>query len=64
MKLNTLPKKNIKFSTKLHLYCFSPEDRKKYIKASKENKVSFLLPLVENGNITSQQMVDILTNLK
>jgi len=62
MKLNTLPKKNLKFSTKLHLYCFSPSDRKNYIKASKEDKVSFLLPLVQNGNITSEQMINILTN--
>ena len=55
-----LPKKNLKFSSKLFMYCFTPEDRKKYIKSSIERKIFFLDQLVKNGNITDQQKINIL----
>ena len=59
-KLELLPKKGLKIGSKLFLYCFTPEDRKKYKKASIEKRYHFLDQLVKNGNITEQQKVNIL----
>jgi hypothetical protein len=64
MKIEIIAKKNLKFSSKLFHYCFSVGDRKKFFKASVSDKFEMLRQLERNGNITPQQMINILLNYK
>ena len=58
--LQVVAKKDLKFSTAHFLYCFEPLDRKKYLKSSITNKMIYLNQLKDNGNITQQQVLNII----
>ena len=60
--LQIVAKKDLKFSTVHFLYCFEPLDRKKYLKSSIADKMIYLNQLKDNGNITHQQLVNIILN--
>ena len=64
MKIKIIAKKNLKYSSKLFLYCFAEEDRKKFVNASVVDKIDTLSNLERNGNITPEQLTPIMKKYK
>ena len=60
MKNYIIANKNTKLSKAHVLYGFSPEGREFYKNSDLNNKYKLLDLLVKNGNITSQDFIDIL----
>tara|TARA_R110000744_G_scaffold224767_1_gene343277 strand:+ start:259 stop:462 length:204 start_codon:yes stop_codon:yes gene_type:complete len=64
MEIQIIADKNLKMGTAHFLYCVTPKDRNKFIKGNINEKFNFLNQLQLNGNITPQQMVNILLSHK
>lgn len=58
--MNIIAKKDLNMGNHW-MYAMSPTDRKSYTRANFEKKMTMLMKLVSNGNLTMQQMMTILT---
>ena len=58
--MNIIAKKDLNMGNHW-MYAMSPTDRKSYTRANFEKKMTMLMKLVNNGNLTMQQMMTILT---
>jgi len=62
-QINIIANKNLDMQ-KNYLYAFDIETRNNYKKANKENKFKYLYALVQNGNISLQFAMNIISNNK
>ena len=53
-------KKNLKLGQKHWIYALTPKGREVFSSATMEKRVNILNSLVDNGNISSQDMINIL----